>query len=53
MNLGFAPPGDQAPATLPDAFALAGVAVRPSRAQGGQPAAVVVLVEITTRAVGS
>jgi hypothetical protein len=53
VNLGFAPPADVAPATLPATFALAGVAVRPSRAAGGQPAAVVVLIEIQTRPVGA
>ncbi len=47
----FAPPGTEPPAVLPSTLALAVLAARPVRAAGSQPGAIVVLVEIDTRAV--
>ena len=49
MDIGFAPPGNVAPAMLPAAFVSAMLATRPLRAPGGQPGAVVILVEVQTR----
>jgi len=45
----FAPPGTEAPAVLPAAWALAALASRPVRVAGGQPGAAIVLVEIDVR----
>lgn len=42
---GFAAPATVAPALLPDDFAEAEAASRPSRIAGGQPVAAVLLVE--------
>ena len=49
MSEAFAPPGTEAPAVLPSAWALAVLAARPVRVAGSQPVAVIVLVEADVR----
>lgn len=49
MGDAIEPPGTNAPAALSAAGSFAALAVRPTRAPGGQPAAAVILVEIDSK----
>lgn len=49
MGDAIEPPGIDAPAALSGGAAFAALAVRPTRAPGGQPAAAIILVEIDSK----
>lgn len=49
MSNAIEPPGIDTPAALSDEAAFAALAVRPTRAPGGQPAAAIILIEIDSK----